>query len=378
MLDGLRGVAVTLVIASHAFPMVHALPWAIKRFSNLGFFGVQLFFVVSCITLANSWRRGQRAGAPSLRNFALRRVFRIAPAYFLAAIFYAWLIPHGPIDPERVITFVTFTSGWTPAQMPTVQGAWVCVPGGWSIEAEFAFYALFPILMSALPGLRRALAAFLLSLPLAWIINGVATSSYQPIYGAAATDQFLYYWLPNQLPVFLCGLAAFEVIVKLMPGGRWQSTAARFARLSPLVLALSLAAFLALAMFPWPRLPAPGHLFLPTHVIAALAFSAATVAFVVRPMAMIVNPLIVRIGQASFSAYLVHFAIIALLEKLCPSWIFAQTGVFAALCSLFAFLGVFAITAALAQLTYRFIELPAIQLGTRVISLSEPALPQGG
>lgn len=366
-LDGLRAAAVTLVIASHVFPMVYELPWTVKRFSNLGWFGVQLFFVVSCITLANSWRRQELTGPPSLRGFALRRVFRIAPAYFLAAFGYAWLMRPGDIDATRVMTFLTFTSGWTPAQMPTVQNAWAGVPGGWSIEAEFAFYAVFPILIVTLRGLWRALAALAISLPFAWAANSVGLAAYEPIYGAVATDQFLYYWLPNQFPVFLCGLVTYELIVNFSPGGLWQRAGRSAARLSPLIAGLSLVIFALLAIVPWPRLPAPGHAFLPSHVIAAIAFSGATVALALRPGTVIANRLVAQLGQASFSAYLIHFAVIAGFERLLPSWTFTQTGVPAALTGGVLFLVILIVTGVIAQATYRLIEMPAIRLGARVI-----------
>ncbi len=244
MLDALRGVAVTLVIASHAFPMLQQLPWTVKRFSNLGFYGVQLFFLVSSITLANAWRRSELIGPPSLRGFALRRLFRIAPAYFLAAAGYAWLMRPGTIDATRLLTFLTFTSGWTPAQMPTVPDTWVGVPGGWSIEAEFAFYAIFPVLIVTLRGIWLSLAALAVSLPLAWVANDVAWTVYQPVYGAVATSQFLYYWLPNQLPVFLSGLVTYELIVNFSLTGRWQGAGRHVARLGPAIMAL-----------PYPHLP---------------------------------------------------------------------------------------------------------------------------
>jgi peptidoglycan/LPS O-acetylase OafA/YrhL len=369
-LDGLRGAAVVLVIASHAFPMVHELPWTVKRFSNLGFYGVQLFFVVSCVTLANSWRRSEAAGPPNLQRFALRRVFRIAPAYFLAAIGYFWLMRPPSIDAARLVTFVTFTNGWTPAQMPTVPGVWVGVPGGWSIEAEFAFYALFPVLIVALRGITRALAAFILSLPLAWIANAVALTIYEPIYGATATDQFLYYWLPNQLPVFLCGLVAYEVVAECRSEGKFQAIGRRIAAIGPVLLGLCVIAFLVLAILPWPRLPRPDHAFLPSHVIAAVAFSGAVVIFGLRPMALVVNPLVVGLGKASFSAYLIHFAVISGLEHMLPSSVFAQTGIPAALTSGILFLVVLALTGGIAQATYRVIELPAIRLGGLVVGMS--------
>jgi peptidoglycan/LPS O-acetylase OafA/YrhL len=369
-LDGLRGVAVALVIASHAFPMVHDLPWTVKRFSNLGFYGVQLFFVVSCVTLANSWRRSEAASVPNLQGFALRRIFRIAPAYFLAAIGYFWLMHPPSIDTARLATFVTFTNGWTPAQMPTVPGTWVGVPGGWSIEAEFAFYALFPVLIVALRGITRALAGLILSLPLAWIANAVGVIIFEPTYGATATDQFLYYWLPNQLPVFLCGLVAYEFIVECQSEGQLQAIGRRIAAIGPVLLGLCGIAFLALAILPWPRRPQPDHAFLSSHVIAAVAFSGVVVIFGLRPMALIVNPLVVGLGKASFSAYLIHFAVISGLERMLPASVFAQTGVPAALTSGVLFLLVLTMTGGIAQATYRVIELPAIRLGGLVVGIS--------
>jgi peptidoglycan/LPS O-acetylase OafA/YrhL len=361
-LDALRGVAITMVIASHAFPLAQNLPWALKRFSNLGFFGVQLFFVVSGITLANSWRRG---APPSLRRFALRRIFRIVPAYFLAAVGYALLLPAGHANWVRLLTFVTFTSGWSPAQMPTVQGAWVGVPGGWSIEAEFAFYALFPVLMLALRGLKRSAAACVLSLPLAWAANGLGWRAYAPVYGHAATDQFLYYWLPNQLPVFLLGLVAYEAMAGLSPGGRWQRFGGQLAGIGPALCVLCLCAFLLLAFLPWPRLPQPDHLFLPAHWLAAVAFSGAAVTLALRPWAVTVNRGVAALGQASFSAYLLHFAIIDRLQDVLPAWLLAQTGWAAAWTGCGLFLAVFALTAVAAQISYRLIELPGIRLGAR-------------
>jgi peptidoglycan/LPS O-acetylase OafA/YrhL len=368
-IDALRGYAVTLVIASHAFPLVHELPWTVKRFSNLGFFGVQLFFVVSCITLARSWRQRGLVARPALRDFALRRVFRIAPAYFLAALGYRWLIPDGAIDATRVATFLTFTGGWSPGQMPTMPGAWVGTPGGWSIEAEFAFYALFPALIMALRGPGTALAAIAASLALAWIANAAGWANYAPIYGEIATDQFLYYWFPNQLPVFLCGLFVYECLARLLPGGRWQVLGGLLARRSGMLLGISVLVFASLALLPWPRLPAPGSGFLASHVIAAIAFGGTATALALRSMPLLVNRAVVRLGQASFSAYLLHFAVIEAVLRLLPAAVFTPTGLGAAATSGVLFLLVLGVTGLVAQVTYRLIELPAIQLGTRVIGM---------
>ena len=366
LLDGLRGIAILLVIASHTFPMLPELPWAVKRFSNLGFYGVQLFFVVSCITLANSWRRNATDGHPSLPAFALRRIFRIAPAYFLAAAGYAWLTPPSSLDAMQLATFLTFSNGWTPSLMPTIPNSWIGVPGGWSVEAEFGFYALFPVIVTTLSGLTRAAAGLCLSLIMAWTLNAAGLAAYEPAYGPAATDQFLYYWLPNQLPVFLTGLVANELLAECVPGRRLHVAGQRIAAVAPVMLVLCTLTFLSLAFTAWPRLPRSDHGFLTSHVIAALSFAGGAIILSLRPPP--VPRLLVRVGQASFSAYLVHFAIIVGIKDVLPLSILSQTGVAAVLTSSLLFLLVVAATIAVAQLTYRFVELPAIQFGAMVTS----------
>ncbi|WP_158746819.1 acyltransferase [Acidisphaera sp. L21] len=366
-IDALRGYAIVLVIASHAFPTLPELPWTMKRFTNLGFFGVQLFFVVSCVTLTRSWRQQQALrGYPSLRDFMIRRLFRIAPAYYLAAALYLWLSWNGLPAATRLATFLTFTNGWSPGQMPTMPDAWIGVPGGWSIEAEVAFYALFPMLMVTIRGFWPALVALLVSLPFAWVANGLGWAAYVQDYGSTATDQFLYYWLPNEMPVFLAGLVLHEVIIKLSPGGQWQLLGVQVSQYARLLLAACVVTFLSLGLIAWPRLPVPGWLFVPSHLVAALAFSGITLAFALRPMPLLVNWAIVRIGQGSFSAYLLHFALLEGIVRLLPASVLGATGINAIAAATALFVAVLVITGVLAQATYRWIETPGIQTGHHV------------
>jgi peptidoglycan/LPS O-acetylase OafA/YrhL len=167
--------------------------------------------------------------------------------------------------------------------------------------------------------------------------------------------------------VFLCGLVTYELIADLSPGGRWQRVGRSAALLSPVTAGLSSVAFALLAIVPWPRLPQPGSAFLPSHVIAAVTFSATIVAVALRCCPLIENHLVVRLGQASFSAYLLHFAVITGYEALLPNSVISQTGVSAVVASVMLFLLVLVTTGLVAQITYRFIEAPAIRLGTLAI-----------
>src|SRR5579872_4396789 len=87
-IDGLRAVAVLLVLNYHAFPQ--ALPG--------GFIGVDIFFVISGFLITGIIARELEAGHFSLRTFYLRRVRRIFPALIvvLCAVLvlgWLWMLP---------------------------------------------------------------------------------------------------------------------------------------------------------------------------------------------------------------------------------------------------------------------------------------------
>src|SRR5690349_21021518 len=88
-LDALRGIAILMVILFHTsvdFPPDQRL----GRLLGIGNFGVQLFFLVSAITMCHMWQE-RRNEAGRQFKFYIRRFFRIAPLFWLAMIFYTSL-----------------------------------------------------------------------------------------------------------------------------------------------------------------------------------------------------------------------------------------------------------------------------------------------
>ena len=87
VLDGLRGIAVLLVMACHlefVIPQLHPL---VKG----GFLGVDVFFVLSGFLITSILLREQdKNGKISLKNFYLRRFLRLTPAFwtFLASLYF--------------------------------------------------------------------------------------------------------------------------------------------------------------------------------------------------------------------------------------------------------------------------------------------------
>ena len=87
-LDVLRAIAVLLVLAQHLSRRMHIEHIAWVPTSSLGLFGVLLFFVHTSLVLMYSLHRSKDRcglhGPPLLRDFYIRRAFRIYPLSILA------------------------------------------------------------------------------------------------------------------------------------------------------------------------------------------------------------------------------------------------------------------------------------------------------
>ena len=352
---------------SHSADAFRLLPWPERRLTILGWNGVQLFFVVSCLTLTMSWL--SRAGRETwpVSRFLLRRVFRIAPMYWCGLLLYLALDPPGDaFNWPQLLATLTFLHGWSPGLLPTTPHGWSPVPGSWSVAAEFGFYLLFPLLVGLAGGLVRAVLGFIAALLAALLLNAAAFAYFGPAYGPTATDQFVFYWLPNQMPVFMCGFACHVLLRRLRPGGAWADAGAWIGTRATAITVLAVLGFFGLGYLTLPRMPTLTLPFLPIHVLAAQWFSVAVVALGLARQSIWINRPVILLGQASFSAYILHFAV---LEAL-PSWFptlfdLDAPGLSAMARSMVLFAAVTAVTMAISLLTFRLIEQPLIRLGGR-------------
>jgi peptidoglycan/LPS O-acetylase OafA/YrhL len=134
-LDGLRAIAAVIVVFFHVGgPSVAFIS---------GWIGVHIFFVVSGFLITTLMlREHDRTGRISLRNFYLRRIFRIMPLYYLAlalAVASAyhqgrpWLLLRGHL-PE----YLTFMNEYhLNVSTPFVHS--------WTLGIEQKFYLLWPL-----------------------------------------------------------------------------------------------------------------------------------------------------------------------------------------------------------------------------------------
>lgn len=300
-LDSLRGLAILAVAMFHV--AIHFPPGGVLgAAAGLGYTGVQLFFVVSAISMCFMWdqRRGERA---PVRSFLVRRMCRIAPPFWFGIVFYMlWRqlgfladAPAGPID---VALTVLFLHGF----FPSISGA--VVPGGWSIGVEVTFYVLFPLLVLRIGGLRGRLIFALVS----YIACTAVATAIRHAAGPSI-DLFLYYSILTQLPVFIVGMAVYSIAVAREPIPR--------ATLAVVVAAWAVIAALSHTMG-W--LGRPGF----WGEIAAMAILCVVVIgrFESRALAFA--------GKFSYSAYLFHFAVIDILSLAAPAGLHAGPAAFVA------------------------------------------------
>jgi peptidoglycan/LPS O-acetylase OafA/YrhL len=159
-LDGLRAVAVGLVIGFHA---------GFKIFP--GPLGVQVFFVLSGFLI--TWlllKEQQRTGDVSLRAFYVRRALRIFPAYYVFLILSAlatWTLPLWPASPGQRGMFVAalfYAVNYYTSVTRVGSGA---ISHAWSLGVEEQFYLLWPPIARRVglnrPRLVWALAALIIA-----------------------------------------------------------------------------------------------------------------------------------------------------------------------------------------------------------------------
>lgn len=165
-LDGLRGVAILLVVFLHNF-----------RFMNYFFFGwlgVDLFFVLSGFLITDLLLKA--LDKPHfLRNFYMRRVLRIFPLFYLSLIIFLLILPN--IRSLHLDAgYYTKNQGWLWAYLQN----WLFIfkePYGdqillhtWSLAVEEQFYLFWPLIILLLRKPGRLLIFALLIL----LLTGVA------------------------------------------------------------------------------------------------------------------------------------------------------------------------------------------------------------
>lgn len=141
-LDFLRALAISLVFIYHYQIFQH--PQWMEGFSRFGWCGVDLFFVLSGFLISNQlFAEWQTRNKISLREFYIKRAFRILPPYlFVLTIYIVFPAFHERKSLAPIWKMLTFTQNY--GQDIHRYGTF---SHAWSLCVEEQFYLLLPLLL---------------------------------------------------------------------------------------------------------------------------------------------------------------------------------------------------------------------------------------
>ena len=176
-LDGLRGIAILLVLAHHVPPA--ATPW-LAQFQHSGKHGVSLFFVISgYIVMTLMLRELRRSQSVDVRGFLWRRALRLWPLYYvvllaegtLVFVLHAYSPENQALFADKLTCYVLYCSNWleTSGQGPFFVS--------WSLAVEEQFYLLLAVGIWLLrPGFLVAAVATMLVVKI-FLVHGPSAIS---------------------------------------------------------------------------------------------------------------------------------------------------------------------------------------------------------
>ena len=332
-LDGLRGIAVVMVVVYH----VGVLLWPDADVLPAGALGVDLFFVLSGFLITTLLLdEGRRSGAVDLPAFAQRRARRLVPGLvaLLAVVLFVAATTTYYVLREALATAVwtlTFTYNWA-----IVDGRPHVLGHLWSVAIEGQFYVVWAVAVVVALRLRHAVrtlavAAVVVIATVMWWRAGHYDAGMNPI--------LVYVSSPARFDAPLVGaLAALAMASGWFD--RLRGLAAAALGLAGLAVVLAAAAVLH---------PVDAVLYRGGFTVVAVAAACAVVGALRaadgRALRVLTTSPLVAAGTISYSLYLWHVPVFQWTAHLAPGW----------WAPLRAAVGVLASVAA-ATLSYRLVE----------------------
>lgn len=338
-----------MVVAVHAAQIVFH-PGIYATILSKGAYGVQLFFIVSSLTLFLSYEQRQVLdGKDTDRFFFIRRFFRIAPAFYVAICLYiacffiknyALLGYFGTINWLDIAIFTGFLGVLYPSAM------YILPFGGWTVQVEMFFYLFIPLLFKILPTLKKAVFFFIVS----WV--GTALLGHAITHGAL--NGFAPYLIfPDQIPVFALGVVLFHIIRKNT-----------FRIKNPFLYFFLLVTYLGVALFFLEKVT-----YISEPILFSIFFAGLVLLMSNKKISILQNKVTAFFGKISYSLYLWHFAIILFFW-----YVHKATSHFSNMMPQLSFVIIYSLTLALGAgiswLSYTYIEKPGIAFGKRMLKKS--------
>ena len=328
-LDGLRAIAVGLVVLYHA------------GFSGIGagYLGVDVFFVLSGFLITGQLAKNMNDSRFSFSQFYMRRVRRLAPAYITVAVVTLVgaafimlpddLVYHGRLTALAMLSLSNFYLANTTGGYFESDTDEIALLHTWSLAVEEQYYLVWPVIMLLLwrlPDMRTRLALVIGLLGLTWLFSGWYTQ---------VDPQRAYYLLPARFHELLLGAS-------LALAGQRLPAPSRGMR--------ELMCWAGLLLIVWPALSWTSSTPFPGWRAILPCFGTALLVHAGRESSLanwlLTRPVMTWLGMLSYSLYLWHWPVFSLMRY--------ATG---ELTVVMGCAGI-ALSLLLSHLTWRFVEQP--------------------
>lgn len=365
-LDGLRGLAILLILLGHHFsshlqpepgsPLVYLIIALRYTWS-----GVDLFFVLSGFLIGGILLE-QRQAVNYYRVFYVRRICRIFPLYYLLLLLFFGLLAVGAgavspwlfQNPLPFLSYFTFTQNFASVYYVAYVGApaaWMGVT--WSLAVEEQFYFVMPCVMRKVRD--RWLPLILLS------VIGLSLLLRVFIYSNFAVGSIANYVLT---PTRVDGLMMGVLIAYALRQPRWKQALIAQRRLVTVAFWLLGGGLVGLNI--WRQELATAE----SIVMATIGYTWIGLFYALlllllllnqgqRVTAFFRNPVMRWLGEISYSFYLVHIPIIGL----CFGAVLGMNPRIANLKELLVSLIALALSLGLATISWRWLEKPIVRWG---------------
>jgi peptidoglycan/LPS O-acetylase OafA/YrhL len=304
-LDGLRGIAILLVVSFHYINnqllySTNSFGRFLCKVTSFGWVGVDLFFVLSGFLIGSILIR-TRESKNFFSTFYIRRLARIVPNYYLLLLIFIAIQPWPYFSDNYMLTgnkviplgsYFTMMHNFYMANMNNLGNGMLCVT--WSIGIEEQFYLAFPLIVYLA---KRSWLPFILIITV--IVASVVRMQYT-------------HWIPPYvlLPARMDSISMGVLVAYFYNKIDLEAFVSKYLYILLILIATDIAICAYLyALF--------GDLGVIKHTLFAIFFALCLVLAITKTpgyTTLLRNKILCWVGTISYSLYLFHYFILALFH----------------------------------------------------------------
>lgn len=349
-LDGIRAIAVIAVMLRHYTspftPVLNDAGWGWKAYAtiaNLGWVGVDIFFVLSGYLIAKMLLNNPIHSWNAYSKFVSRRIWRLIPAYVACLLVFSLIallfVPNSKVL-SNSLPLWTMTSNIQSAfihRTALMDGHFNLVHF-WSLAVEWHFYLLLPVLVWIFRSVTLT----------AIVLIGVAMMTRYLFHQLHLSDNAIYSFTLCRIDALAMGCLLATVAPKI------NHKYASLSLIAGAVLFVYIMYTISQSAMPYKKLP-----WMQLYGYSLIALSVAMMMMgIIKAgsnnfmIAVLERPFMLIVGRASYSLYIWHLAFFPFIANMALDMYGTNLAAFSA-----AFVMACLLATIAAALSYRFVEL---------------------